>query len=119
MQVQVLSSAPFKKSDYSGFFLLLSSIPILVPGIETQNVYFMCIPTNGIAAGLPAAILLINIIAHYLTPERASSGTNRKRPACYPRKDRLTASFSASYPEQQAASSTKVTRRVYCKHRLT
>ena len=60
-----------------GLFLLLSPIPILVPGNETQNVYFMCMPTYRIAAGLPAAILLINIIAHYLTPERASSGTNR------------------------------------------
>ncbi len=103
----------FKKSDYSDFFLLLSSIPILVPGNETQNVYFMCIPTNGIAAGLPAAILLINIIAHCLTPDRASSGTNRKRQACYPHKDRLTASFSASYPEQQAAISAKVPDRIY------
>ena len=113
MQVKVLSPAPFKKSDYLGFFLLLSSIPILVPGNEAQNVYFMCIPTNGIAAGLPAAILLINIIAHCPTPDRASSGTNRKRQACYPRKDRLTASFSVSYPERQAAISAKVPDRIH------
>ena len=30
----------FKKSDYSGFFLFLSSIPILVPGNEAQKLYF-------------------------------------------------------------------------------
>lgn len=53
--VQIKPPQPFKKPDYSGFFLLLSSIPILVPGNETQNVYFMCMPTNRIAAGLPAA----------------------------------------------------------------
>ena len=36
----------FKKSDYSDFFLLLSSISILVQGNGMQNVYFVCMPIN-------------------------------------------------------------------------
>ena len=58
----------FKKSDYSDFFLLLSSIPILVPGNEAQKLYFMCMPTYRIAAGLPVAYpLSFKMIGSYLS----------------------------------------------------
>ena len=65
MQVQVLSSAPAIKSDYSGFFLLSLSLPTLVPENGTQKVYFVCMPINRIAAGHPAAFsaLIVNLKA--------------------------------------------------------
>ena len=58
VQVQLLLPAPFRKSDYSGFFLFTLSIPTLVPGNEARKVYFVSMPTNSKPQVVPAAIVI-------------------------------------------------------------
>jgi len=69
--------------------------------------------TNRITAGLPAALFLMIIFAHYGILARVSLHTDQKRQVCYPHKDHLPASFSVSYQGKQAAISAKVPDRIY------
>ena len=59
VQVQVLSSALIIMPDYSGFFLLRSSIPALVPCDVAQKVQFVSMPIDRKPQVSPAAFFII------------------------------------------------------------
>ena len=59
MQVQLLLPALLIKSDYSGFFLLRSSIPALVPCDVARKVQFVSMPIDRKPQVSPAAFFII------------------------------------------------------------